>query len=248
MCELPLIRLDKREYNLSLQKGSLFMMNLMYYQRLESADLERSDRYDGSVPDFSFANDLLINGKQVVNPRFMSLGVFIKCFTQCQKTDLRMINNHLFQLKFNDDTKEAIEGFHVDSALIIASPSLFLQQLVSKLGETVAYAPVIYLSEKELRDYSEELLNKKAIHQNLSFLKNERFKAQQEFRVCVRHIVEGIDFEMPIQEIECSVKDIPYCVEIGEIKNSKIVPINTLLTDGIIFDFENDECFIREDE
>lgn len=250
MFEFPLIRFDNYEWNAKLQKGSFFMRTCLYYQTLESNDLARSDRYDGSIPDFTNGQKIYYNGKEVLFPRYTVLGIFTKCFTQCMPTDFRKVNNHLLLLSFSDETKKAILDFGVDSALIIGSPSQFCQQLevaFNKVNEPVIYAPVEYLSENELKCIETEIRETKTTNHIPALIKNDRFKYQQEFRICVSHKTDAVKMKHPIQELDKTAKDETYTVDIGAIPDSCLLPISTVLTDGIMYDLEKDECYIRGD-
>lgn len=250
MFELPLIRFDNRAFIEKLKQGELYMHSNLYYQGIEEEDETRGDHYDGSVPLSSIKQaKMSITGRVLRHPRMMTLGVFIKCFTECSVNDFVKLNDRLWLLSFPEETKKAIQGFNVDSALIIGSPNKFLSQVkteAEKQRKSACAGSVEYLTDEELGRVEQGILAGQC--RNVSLIKRDVYKAQKEYRVCVRHIPDGVSFEDKIQDIPKGIADLPYTMNIGEIQESYIVPIGTLLSEGIILDTESGDYYIRDDE
>ena len=89
MFELPMIRVDGKEYLERLQKGEFFMRSSLYYQGLDGKDTARSDPFDGAIPatgnsGFPFSQ---LGISDIRNPRIMMGNTFIKCFFYYNKVD-----------------------------------------------------------------------------------------------------------------------------------------------------------------
>lgn len=250
MYELPLIRFDNRAFLEKLKQGELFMFSNLHYQSMEGEDETRGDYFDGSIPLSSIKQaEISLIGRVLRHPRMMTLGVFIKCFTECSVNDFVKLNDRLWLLSFSEETKNAIRGFNVDSALIIGSPNKFLKQVrteAEKKNKSFCAGSVEYLTDEELCRVERGILSGQ--FRNVSLIKRDAYKDQKEYRICIRHRPEGVSFEDKIQDIPKGITDLPYTMSIGEIQDAYIVPIETILSEGIIIDIETGDYLIRDDE
>lgn len=257
MFEYPLIRFDDKKWLEELQQGKLFLRNALYYQYLESKDAARSDVYDGSIP--AQLSKVVIDGKELSNGRFMNIKAFIKSFTCCDESDFIVgsKDDRYRLLSLSNETKAAIQGFNTNSALIIMSPSRFIEQIHNaaiKNNESAICQRVEYLSDSELQKKEESIFLEKGkedmrnrFFEAVPFLKRQQFQKQKEFRVCISHEIEGFDYNVPIQYFEKRLCDATYTLDLGEPVDAFMVPIKTILTDGVIYDTQRDMYLIRED-
>lgn len=257
MFEIPMIRVDQKEYLERLQEGEFFMRSSLYYQTLDEKDTARSDPYDGTIPSvdptgFPYS-ELGVSG--ITKPRIMMGHTFIKCFFYYNKTDCHQIQNGVYLLTMTADARNALSDFSSSYALIILKPSQFVEQVnlaCQKAGLKLWYSEVGYLTSEELDQRRVEFLTGQSTTHPV-FYKNKAFQFQQEFRFCVRvpyrHISEtktlnGIEYQM----IDLEAKDETYTLHIGNLKSiSCILPMSELLKYPVVVDTNNREVsFLRE--
>ena len=257
MFELPMIRVDGKEYLERLRRGEFFMRSSLYYQTLDSKDTARSDPYDGAIPapkltGSSFSELGISNFR---NPRIMIGHTFIKCFFYYDKTDCRQIQDGVYLLSMTADTKKALSEFSSLYALIILKPSQLVEQVsltCQKEALKFWYSEVEYLTSEALEQRRIEFLTGQSkIH--TVFYKNIDFQSQQEFRFCVqvpyKHIsksknLNGIEYQM----IDLEAKEETFTLNIGSLKNiSCILPVSEMLNYPILVDVNNKQIsFLRE--
>lgn len=257
MFELPMIRIDGKEYLERLQEGEFFMRSNLYYQSLDGKDAARSDPYDGAIPatklaGFPFA-EFGISG--ITNPRIMMGHTFVKCFFYYRRTDCHQIQDGVYILTMKTDTRKALAEFISSHALIILNPSQLVEQVnqeCEKRALKLWYGEVEYLTDEELRKRKIGLLTR-SCRKNPCFYKSADYQEQQEFRFCVRvpykHISEvktlnGIEYFT----IDLEAKDETYTLNIGSLKNiSCILPISEILNYPVLVDSNSKKvCFLRE--
>lgn len=257
MFEIPMIRVDQKEYLELLQEGEFFMRSSLYYQTLDDKDVARSDPYDGAIPSgnltgFPFS-ELGISG--ITKPRIMMGHTFVKCFFYYRKTDCHQLQNGVYLLTMTADARNALSDFSSSYALIILKPSQFVEQVsltCQKDALKLWRSEVKYLTSEELDQKSVEFLaGQSRIHP--VFLKNKLFQSQQEFRFCVqvpyKHISEpkilnGIEYQM----IDLEAKNETHTLHIGSLKNiSCILPMSEILKYPVVVDTNNrGVSFLRE--
>ena len=257
MFELPMIRVDDKEYLERLQEGEFFMRSSLYYQTLDGKDTARSDPYDGAIPSgnptgFLFSK-LGISG--IRNPRIMMGHTFVKCFFYYGKTDCHQIQDGVYILSMTADARKALSAFTSSHVLLILNPSQLVEQVdqaCKKQALKLWYSDAEYLTPEELAQREVEFITgQSTVHP--VFCKNKDFQSQQEFRFCVKmpykHISEskflnGIEYQM----IDSEAKDETYTLDIGSIKNiSCILPMSEMLKYPVVVDTTNKEVsFLRE--
>lgn len=259
MFEIPMIRVDQKEYLELLQEGEFFMRSSLYYQTLDDKDIARSDPYDGTIPSsdptgFPFS-ELGISG--ITKPRIMIGHTFIKCFFYYNKTDCHQLQNDVYLLTMTADARNALSDFSSSYALIILKPSEFVEQVsqtCQKEAVDLWYSEVEYLTSEEFNQRGIEFITGQS-RRHPVFYKNKDFQSQQEFRFCVRvqvpyrHISEtktlnGIEYQM----IDLEAKDETYTLHIGNLKSiSCILPMSELLKYPVVVDTNNrGVSFLRE--
>lgn len=257
MFEIPMIRVDQKEYLERLQEGEFFMRSSLYYQTLDHKDAARSDPYDGTIPSDNLTglpfSELGIAG--ITNSRIMIGHTFIKCFFYYNKTDCHQLQNGVYLLTMKADARNALSNFSSSYALIILKPSEFVEQVsraCHKEEVNLRYSEVEYLTSEELDQRSVEFLTGQSKTHPV-FYKNEFFRSQQEFRFCVqvpyKHISEpkilnGIEYQM----INLEAKDETYTLHIGSLKSiSCILPMSEMLNYPVVVDTSKREVsFLSE--
>lgn len=246
--ELPLLRVDKKEYLEDLQRGKLYLRNNLYYQKLEADNDVRSDPYDGSLPTDGVLESPTINGTPLRNMRLTQGNAYIKCFYHYKQKDVVRINERYYRLTIPEEAKESLMSFGSDHVMIIFSPIVFayrIDEAALKVGDTSYCKDVEYLDEEGLRNKTIELiagLNNGEMSDNPIFYKDVKFKDQQEFRVCVHRLINdllptkisyGIEYYNIIQEYI----DTPYTINTESIEDiSSIIELNVLLEHSLIYD------------
>ena len=151
-----------------------------------------------------------------------------------------MTPSQLLKLSFSEQNAEAIQNFESEFALLIFSPKTFVSQVKKAFDaadKTIYYGDVFYVNDFLYEDVIRELLNGSGRRKLLAFYKNELYRAQQEFRFCVRHPIKTIQDYGTWLELEKSVVDEAYNdIDIGQIKDSQIIPLRSLLENGMIYD------------
>lgn len=249
MFELPMIRVDDKEYLERLQKGEFFMRSSLYYQGLDDDDTARSDPFDGAIPatgnsSFHFSQ---LGISDVRNLRIMMGHTFIKCFFYYNKMECRKLQEGVYILYLTTGARKALSDFASSYALIILSPAQFVEQ-VSKAcdreGVDLWYSDVEYRTTEELRQIKVDFMMGH-YNKHPSFYKRKDFQNQQEFRFCVRlpykHISEvktsnGIEYQL----IDSKAKEETYTLKIGSLENiSCIMPVSEMLSYPVIVNMNN---------
>lgn len=252
MFDYPLIRFDNRHWLELLQAGDFFMRTSLYYQRLEDVDLARRDPYDGSIP-FPDKSGVIkkLTGKETENQRLMLLNRYVKCFYRCDETNFQYIGGSIWKVIFSDESIQEIKNFKVDSAMILFSPSQFVDQVkraCDQKQERVWVGNVAYLSGEDMQRKREQLFENPEIRNEIPFIKRSQFANQKEFRICVQHPFTKIETDKGILDIQESEKDEPYSVPIGKIEDTCIISIENLIKNGILFDSDTSHYYVSEDE
>ncbi len=251
MFEFPLIRFDNRKWLEKLQEGEFFMRNSLYYQRLENDDKARSDHFDGSIP-FPDKNGVMekISGRRTENQRLMLFNRFVKCFLHCDKSMVQKIGESLWKIVFPEETKKEIRDFKVDSALVVFSPTTFIEQVKSACEanqERVWCDDVLYLNTADYQRKTKLLFENPQKVYEVPFCKDIRFMNQKEFRVCVQHPFAGIDRKKKFLDLPAEIAEESYSLNIGPIVDSCIISIDNLLKNGILYDPSISHYYISEE-
>lgn len=257
MFEVPMIRVDKKEYLERLQKGEFFMRSSLYYQTLEGTDTARSDPYDGAIPattptGLSFSK---LGISDVSNPRIMIGHTFTKCFFHYNKTDCHPIEDGVYLLSMTADARKALASFSAPYALVILNPSKFVEQVdraCEKKALRLWYADVEYLTPQQLQKREHDFLTGRS-KKHPGFYKRVDFQAQQEFRFCVRLPYNHISDPIIINGVECQMIDLEtkeetYTLDIGGLESiSCIFPVLDILNYPVVVDTNhNIVSFLRE--
>ena len=257
MFEVPMIRVDKREYLERLQNGEFFMRSSLYYQALDCIDTARSDPYDGAIPATSTTGLLFskLGISEVSNPRIMIGHTFIKCFFHYNKTDCYLIQDGVYLLNMTDDARKAVASFSAPYALVILNPSKFVEQVsrpCEKRASRLRCDDVEYLTTQNLQEREHDFLTGR-YKKHPVFYKRVDFQAQQEFRFCVqvpyKHISNPIVTNgMEYQIIDSEAKKETYTMDIGGLESvSCILPVIDVLNYPVIVDTNNNSVsFLRE--
>lgn len=257
MFELPLIRVDQKEYLVRLQEGEFFMRSSLYYQMLDGDDTARSDPFDGSIPasDFKSFPFSQFGISDISNSRIILGHTFIKSFFYCDKTDYRRIQEGIYLLSLSTAARKALEDFSAPYALIIFSPSQFVEQVSSVCERQklkLWYDEVEYLTDEQLHERKIALLTGSS-RKNPCFYKSTAFQNQQEFRFCVqvpyKHISgPKVSHDIEYFIIDFKAKEETYKLNIGSLKNiSCILPVPEILNYPVVVDTNNKKVsFLRE--
>lgn len=246
MFELPMIRVDDKEYLERLQKGEFFMRSSLYYQGLDGKDTARSDPFDGAIPatgnnGFPFSQ---LGFSDIRNPRIMMGNTFIKCFFRYNKMNCGKLQEGIYILCLTTDVRKALSDFASSYALIILSPAQFVEQVskaCEKEGLALYCSDAEYRTPEELQQIGADFIMGRS-KRHPSFYKRTSFQNQQEFRFCVRlpykHISEvktsnGIEYQL----IDSKAKEETYTLKIGSLENiSCIMPVLEMLSYPVIVD------------
>lgn len=249
MFELPMIRVDGKEYLERLQKGEFFMRSSLYYQGLDGKDTARSDPFDGAIPatgnsGFPFSQ---LGISDIRNPRIMMGNTFIKCFFYYNKVDCRKLQEGIYILCLTADVRKTLSDFASSYALIILSPAQFVEQVskaCEKEGLALYCSDAEYRTPEELQQIGADFIMGRS-KRHPSFYKRTSFQNQQEFRFCVRvpfkHIStikmqNGIEYYL----MDSKVKEETYTLNIGSLENiSCIMPMSEILSYPVIVNMNN---------
>ena len=249
MFELPMIRVDGKEYLERFQKGEFFMRSSLYYQGLDDRDTARSDPYDGAIPATGSIDSpfLKLGISNIRNPRIMMGHTFIKCFFYYNEMECRKLQEGVYILCLTNDARKALSDFESSYALIILSPTQFVEQVnkaCEREGLKLWYADVEYRTSEELQQIEIDFITGRS-KKHPSFYKRMEFQNQQEFRFCVRvpykHISEtktsnGIEYQL----IDSKAKEETYILNIGSLENiSCMLPMSEMLSYPVIVDINN---------
>lgn len=191
---LFLIRVDDLEYLKSLQEGSVFMRNNLYYQCGDKSDSARTDIIDGSIPTFDNVRIKVPKGIYVSDARIMHPDYYIKCFTQCYADDLQIFEDRV-QFSLKQSVKNELLKMKKEYAIVILTLPFTDRFYSACIKQEVPYGAysVQYLDDAEMKEQSTEYLNaiidvSRGIHNhnkllNPIFFKPSKFAFQQEYRI-----------------------------------------------------------------
>ncbi len=257
MFELPMLRVDKKEYLERLQAGEFFMRSSLYYQGLDYKDSARSDIFDGCIPakveDFPYSE---FGISKPENSRLMIGNTFLKSFFIYKENDCHIIQENVYLLTISDDAKNALSNFSEEHVIMIMSPCELVEKvnnICEKESLKLWYSEVEYLDYKEMNKRKIEFLTGKSM-KNPVFYKDVEFKYQQEFRFCIKYpyknisIIKnkhGIDYQIISQNALYET----HTINIGNISNiSIIVPLSKILKYPVIVDMnEKKISFLNEE-
>lgn len=246
--ELPLLRVDKKEYLEDLRRGKLYLRNNLYYQRLEADNEVRSDPNDGSLPTEGIVESPSIDGKTLRNMRITQGNAYIKCFYHYKQEDVVKINERYYRLTIPEEAKQSLMSFGSDHVMVISSPIIFtsrIEEAALKAGDTSHCENVEYFDEKGIRNKTIEFingLNNGVMTSNPIFCKDIKYKDQQEFRVCVRHLRNDllstkISYGIEYYDITQEYIDTPYTINIESIEDiSCIIDLKDLIEGSLVID------------
>lgn len=251
----PLLLVAKKEYLESFQQGNFFMKNCLYYQSLEDDDLQRSDKYDSALKcgydEFGIPKEV----KEITrNPRLVLGDSYIKCFFAYSKENIIDISPNRIAYFIPPKSQEALIGFSEEYALIIDKNELINRFSKSCEDHNYKYYfdDVEYLTHEALetkkKQIIESVINRSAVNlKHLTFYKQLKFSAQQEFRFCVKR-----DFDFKSTKTYNNnflTGTINYndsiTLDLGKLDDiSTLVKLKELIDYPVIYDKKKNEHFI----
>ena len=227
----PIVKFSKREYLEELQKGKMLMRNILYYQHYENKDKARSDIFDGAIPADDIIPNFIKNADEIPNKKIMPLNKYVFCF-------FRFMGNGLQWFKFTPENIKAVKEFKCENALIIDTDRFIeqLNQLLQNEYPTLNWGDVSYYKENDYIAAEKGLSYGSSPSCPMEFIKSERFKAQQEFRVSITYnspqyeafLCNSINNLTPEQSK--LLRETPIAINIGSIESfSKIITTEDLI-------------------
>ena len=238
---LPLLRIADEIWLKEYIQGHIFLRSHLYFQSLEETDTARADKFDGAVPAINsnvFDSMQCSSNRKVSNIRIMNLNVFVGCLFSFQSSNIRNYQDGRPVLFLSDNNIEEIRGFKSDSVLIIHNKAEFTHRL--RLASAHSGIPCKIGTVKYNKCSSEvvsdgllgEYLGGHKNFETIPFLKDDRFRYQQEFRICceyknsiANHTADGIF------SLDKNVKNQYRIFDVGSILDiSEIVTLEKLIS------------------
>ena len=190
---------DKREYAEEFQSGKIRMGNAALYREMEneSGDTIRGDAYEHKIPFYNGADFLDINDSDTDEPLYMTTAKnFICCFYSYKENNVAYIDSNAIVLKITDGLDKFDEKWKFAVVIDYNKFSRVFDNAVNSF-DYKAHMSVRYFdfsNRDEANKYNLDIMKyytTGAINKHtpppLSFVKDVKYKYQQEYRYVVGH-------------------------------------------------------------
>jgi len=236
----PLLRFDNEKWLKEYAKGHIFLRNLLYYQSMEEIDAARFDPFDGALPVSApnlFTEYQQDSNIEIKHLRLMNPNIFVGCLFSYDMNNVRHTECGQTVIHLSDENVKAAKEFAKDSVLVIFDRVEFerrITEAINRNGVKCLHHKVFY------KDYSDrkaigvlenEFISGQRAREEIPFIKDIRFRFQQEYRICCEYqnsIADSLADEYI--KLEREVKEQTRFFEINSIEDiSRIIPFDVFL-------------------